>query len=239
MTVSSLQHVIDKLLVENQGERIVSFEHQGRKYWLKQSERLTGAMRWLKSQPQAALQLEISTLTQLAKRGAPVPELVASGEGFLVVADVGMPVNGWLNADISEAEKLKILQDSATGLAHLHLKGLAHGRPALRDICWEEGDVAFIDFEANQQDSDMHRQQIRDLLVYIHSLYRYIGPHPEIAEPVIAAYRAAGGESLWQASKQEMAKWQWLNYLIAPLRSIGGKDLRPVYWLLRHFKQTH
>ncbi|QYJ99191.1 serine/threonine protein phosphatase [Shewanella alkalitolerans] len=238
MTVSSLQHVIDKLLVENQGERIVSFEHQGRKYWLKQSERLTGAMRWLKSQPQAALQLEISTLTQLAKRGAPVPELVASGEGFLVVADVGMPVNGWLNADISEAEKLKILQDSATGLAHLHLKGLAHGRPALRDICWEEGDVAFIDFEANQQDSDMHRQQIRDLLVYIHSLYRYIGPHPEIAEPVIAAYRAAGGESLWQASKQEMAKWQWLNYLIAPLRSIGGKDLRPVYWLLRHFKQT-
>jgi len=239
VTVSSLQHVIDKLLVENQGERIVSFEHQGRKYWLKQSERLTGAMRWLKSQPQAALQLEISTLTQLAKRGAPVPELVASGEGFLVVADVGMPVNGWLNADISEAEKLKILQDSATGLAHLHLKGLAHGRPALRDICWEEGDVAFIDFEANQQDSDMHRQQIRDLLVYIHSLYRYIGPHPEIAEPVIAAYRAAGGESLWQASKQEMAKWQWLNYLIAPLRSIGGKDLRPVYWLLRHFKQTH
>ncbi|TVP16015.1 lipopolysaccharide kinase InaA family protein [Shewanella sp. KCT] len=238
MTVSSLQHVIDKLLVENQGERIVSFEHQGRKYWLKQSERLTGAMRWLKSQPQAALQLEISTLTQLAKRGAPVPELVASGEAFLVVADVGMPVNGWLNADISEAEKLKILQDSATGLAHLHLKGLAHGRPALRDICWEEGDVAFIDFEANQQDSDMHRQQIRDLLVYIHSLYRYIGPHPEIAEPVIAAYRAAGGESLWQASKQEMAKWQWLNYLIAPLRSIGGKDLRPVYWLLRHFKQT-
>ncbi|QYJ88469.1 serine/threonine protein phosphatase [Shewanella halotolerans] len=238
MTVSSLQHVIDKLLVENQGERIVSFEHQGRKYWLKQSERLTGAMRWLKSQPQAALQLEISTLTQLAKRGAPVPELVASGDGFLVVADVGMPVNGWLNADISEAEKLKILQDSATGLAHLHLKGLAHGRPALRDICWEEGDVAFIDFEANQQDSDMHRQQIRDLLVYIHSLYRYIGPHPEIAEPVIAAYRAAGGESLWQASKQEMAKWQWLNYLIAPLRSIGGKDLRPVYWLLRHFKQT-
>ncbi|QYJ83982.1 serine/threonine protein phosphatase [Shewanella rhizosphaerae] len=238
MTVSSLQHVIDKLLVENQGERIVSFEHQGRKYWLKQSERLTGAMRWLKSQPQAALQLEISTLTQLAKRGAPVPELVASGEGFLVVADVGMPVNGWLNADISDAEKLKILQDSATGLAHLHLKGLAHGRPALRDICWEEGDVAFIDFEANQQDSDMHRQQIRDLLVYIHSLYRYIGPHPEIAEPVIAAYRAAGGESLWQASKQEMAKWQWLNYLIAPLRSIGGKDLRPVYWLLRHFKQT-
>ena len=238
MTVSSLQHVIDKLLVENQGERIVSFEHQGRKYWLKQSERLTGAMRWLKSQPQAALQLEISTLTQLAKRGAPVPELVASGDGFLVVADVGMPVNGWLNADISEAEKLKILQDSATGLAHLHLKGLAHGRPALRVICWEEGDVAFIDFEANQQDSDMHRQQIRDLLVYIHSLYRYIGPHPEIAEPVIAAYRAAGGESLWQASKQEMAKWQWLNYLIAPLRSIGGKDLRPVYWLLRHFKQT-
>lgn len=239
MTVSSLQHVIDKLLVEHQGERIVSFEYQGRKYWLKQAERLTGAMRWLKSQPQAALQLEIATLTQLAKKGAPVPELVASGEGFLVVADVGMPINAWLNAEIDEAEKLKILQDSATGLAQLHLKGLAHGRPALRDICWQAGNVSFIDFEANQQDSDMHRQQIRDLLVYIHSLYRYIGPHPEIVDPVIAAYRAAGGESLWQASKQEMEKWQWLNYLIAPLKSIGGKDLRPVYWLLRHFKQTH
>ena len=239
MTVTSLQSVIEKLLAENQGKRIVSFEHQGDKYWLKQSERLTGAMRWLKAKPQAALQLEISTLTQLAKRGAPVPDLVASGEDFLVVADVGMPVNGWLNTDVSEAEKSQILKDSASALAQLHLKGLAHGRPALRDICWDNGQVTFIDFEANQQDSDMHRQQIRDLLVYIHSLYRYIGPHPEIAEPVIAAYRAAGGESLWQASKQEVTKWQWLNYLIAPLKSIGGKDLRPVYWLLRHFKQTH
>ncbi|MCG9711727.1 phosphotransferase [Shewanella insulae] len=238
MTVSSLQHVIDKLLVENQGERIVSFEYQGRKYWLKQAERLTGAMRWLKSQPQAALQLEILTLTQLAKSGAPVPKLVASGEGFLVLADVGMPISGWLNADISQAEKQAILCDSAAGLARLHQKGLAHGRPALRDICWEEGDVAFIDFEANQQDSDMHKQQIRDLLVYIHSLYRYIGPHPEVVEPVIAAYRAAGGETLWQASKREMEKWQWLNLLVAPLKTIGGKDLRPVYWLLRHFKQT-
>ncbi|WP_428612343.1 serine/threonine protein phosphatase [Shewanella sp.] len=236
MTVTSLQSVIEKLLAENQGVRVVSFEHQGHKYWLKQAEHLTGAMRLLKAQPHASLQLEIATLAKLAQQGAPVPELVASGEDFLVVADVGMPVNRWLNADVSEAEKLQILKDSAAGLAKLHLKGLAHGRPALRDICWDDGQVAFIDFEANQKDSDMHQQQIRDLLVYIHSLYRYIGPHPEIAEPVIAAYRNAGGESLWQESQQQMLKWQWLNYLIAPLKSIGGKDLRPVYWLLKHFK---
>lgn len=235
MTTSAIQTVIDQLLSAKRGERVVSFEFEGNRYWLKQTEQLTGAMRWLKSKPHESLQLEIETLLTLARKGAPVPELVSYGEGYLVVADVGSPVNYWLANSPSEAQLTQILQDSGTALAKLHQQGLAHGRPALRDICWKAGKVAFIDFEANQRHDDITAQQQRDLLVYIHSLYRYIGPYPEKVEPAITAYRSAGGEPLWRACQQKMRGWQWLNYLIAPLKTIGGKDLRPVYWLLKHF----
>ncbi|QYJ87565.1 serine/threonine protein phosphatase [Shewanella mesophila] len=235
MTKPAIQAVVDQVLAANKGKRVVSFEYEGKTYWLKQTEQLTGAMRLLKSQPGQSLQLEIATLQSLAQKGAPVPELVAFGDNYLVVADVGSPVNHWLDKRSDSDMQAQILKDSAIGLAKLHQKGLAHGRPALRDICWKEGEVSFIDFEANQKDTDIEKQQVRDLLVYIHSLYRYIGPHPELVEPAICAYREAGGESLWQASRVRIRRWQWLNYLIAPLKTIGGKDLRPVYWLLKHF----
>jgi tRNA A-37 threonylcarbamoyl transferase component Bud32 len=236
VTQPAIQAVIDRVLATNKGCRVVDFEYEGKTYWLKQTEQLRGAMRLLKPQPDQSLQLEIATLQALAQKGAPVPELIAFGDNYLVVADVGSPVNRWLNDDYDRELQSQILIESAIGLAKLHQKGLAHGRPALRDICWKDGQVSFIDFEANQQDSDMQQQQIRDLLVYIHSLYRYMGPYPERVDPAIVAYRDAGGEALWQACRVRLHRWQWLYYLIAPLKTIGGKDLRPVYWLLKHFK---
>ncbi|QLE85895.1 MULTISPECIES: serine/threonine protein phosphatase [Shewanella] len=237
MKSQSLADVIEQQLLEHAGERIVSFEHQGKRYWLKQAEKLTGAMRFLKQQPDIALHKEIATLQSLAAKGAAVPQLVSHGSHYLVVADVGRTVTQWAyDPKTPKVQLQQVVVDSAIALAELHQLGLAHGRPALRDISWQDGQVAFIDFEANQSQQDIHDQQVRDLLVYIHSLYRYIGEHEDIVDAAIEAYRQAQGETIWQAARVKMKAWQWANWIVAPLKNIGGKDLRPIYWLLKHFK---
>lgn len=239
MPEQTFETVVGKLLDDNQGTRVLKFEYEGQFYWLKQAEKLTGAMRLLKQNPDKALQVEIDTLTMLADKGAQVPRLMCSASGYFVVEDVGATINGLLSRDaLSEAEKLTILKDSAVALANLHQLGLAHGRPALRDISWHAGQVHFIDFEASQNSKDIGYQQRRDLLVYIHSLYRYLGPEHKLIDPTIAAYREASGENVWLDAKQWLAPWQWIYQGLRLFKDIGGKDLKPIFWLLWHFRHS-
>ncbi|MGX9462124.1 serine/threonine protein phosphatase [Shewanella sp. A14] len=233
----NFQQYVAKVFREHRGERVVSFEFQGKRYWLKQVEQLAGAMRLLKQNSAAALNKEIGVLTALSRRGAPVPAVVDFGDGYMVVEDAGDTINHLLD-HINKASWQPILNDASTALAKLHCMQLAHGRPALRDISWQAGEVKFIDFEANQQHKSLISQQIRDLLVFIHSLYRYIGPNNSVINQAIDCYRSAGGEAIWQKAKQFLASWQWLYYFARPFRNMGGKDLKPVYWVLWHFRQT-
>ncbi|WP_350431109.1 serine/threonine protein phosphatase [Shewanella sp. H8] len=233
----SFQQCVASVFREHRGERVVSFEFQGKRYWLKQVEQLAGAMRLLKQNSAEALNKEIGVLNTLSHLGAPVPAVVDFGDGYMVVEDVGETINHVLE-HTNEILWQPILNDASAALAKLHSMQLAHGRPALRDISWQAGEVKFIDFEANQQHKSVVSQQVRDLLVFIHSLYRYIGPKNSAINLAIDCYRKAGGEMIWQKAKQFLASWQWLYYFARPFRDIGGKDLKPVYWVLWHFRQA-
>ncbi|QYJ76682.1 phosphotransferase [Shewanella sp. FJAT-52076] len=229
--------LVAEVLATHQGHRVVPFDFEGRRYWLKQPERLEGAMKLLKHSPDQALQTEIRALQTLNEKHAPVPNVVLAGEGYFVIEDAGKTVSDWWHLSHQDGSVPfdKILTDSAAALAELHSLELAHGRPALRDIGWQGGAVKFIDFEANQRQKDMAFQQRRDLLVYLHSLYRYLGPAHEPITRAMLAYREAGGEPTWQAAKRKLAPWQWLRPLLKPFRSIGGRDLKPMYWVMWHF----
>ena len=234
-----LQQKIEQLLAEHQGERIISFDFSGRKYWLKQPEQLHGRMRLLKSHPESALEHETEQLQQLAQHSAPVPEIIYAEHGCLVLEDAGPTLKQWISRhDISIAMRRQILLDSAEALAKLHQLGLAHGRPALRDISWQQGKVKFIDFEATASNKGLPYQHMRDLLVYIHSLYRYLGPKNALIAEVIAKYRQSGGEHIWQQCRTFLSSWQWLYYLLKPFRHSAGRDIKPIFWLLRHFRQA-
>lgn len=221
------------------GERIHQFTYHGRSYWLKQAETLCGWMKLLKPDPLQSIEQEKQVLHQLSAQAVPVPEIVSEGPGYLVLEDAGRTLKEWLKTPgISRQTQLSILKDSASTLAHLHLKGFFHGRPALRDITWQEGKVMFIDFEAQPAQTSPVDSCVRDLLVYLHSLYRYLGPKNQVIQQVIHSYRKAGGESVWQASQRYLQKWQWLYYILLPLRSLGGRDLKPMFWVLWHFRHA-
>ncbi|MCL1126450.1 lipopolysaccharide kinase InaA family protein [Shewanella surugensis] len=237
MVDNVFKSVITELLALNKGERISNFEYQGKLYWLKQAEHHTGLMRLLKPHPLEAIKTEVYILKNMAAKFAPVPKLVLAEEDFFVVEDVGSTVKQWLTEDdISSSSTQQILNDSAAALAHLHTMNLAHGRPALRDISWQDGQVTFIDFEASQYQKDIEYQQVRDILVFLHSLYRYLGPLHDLIVPVINSYRQHGGEAIWQRAALWLRKWQWLYYPVSLFKHRGGRDITPIYWVLRYFR---
>ncbi|MBE8167650.1 MAG: serine/threonine protein phosphatase [Shewanella sp.] len=232
----SFKYKIAQLVELNKGKRIFSFEYQGQKYWLKQAEKLKGFMRVLKGDAQKALVREICTLQRLSSKQAAVPKIVCHDVDFFVLEDSGKTVKDWLSSHITPINMQHIINDSSKALATLHSKDLSHGRPALRDICWDNGQVTFIDFESKFGKSSVEQKKIRDLILYIHSLYGTLGPQSDVAAAGIQHYRDSGGEWIWQQAQVFLRSWQWLYYVSFPFRNNGGRDSKPVYWVLKHFR---
>ena len=79
----------------------------GRRFWLKRVERLTGVMRVQKGDPARAFATEREGLRVLAEAGLPVAGVVAEGPDWVLMPDAG-PVLPAMVGDPtrSEAEKL-------------------------------------------------------------------------------------------------------------------------------------
>ena len=239
----TFQEKLNLELKLHEGDRVSAFEYEDKKYWLKQTEQVCGIMKVLKGDANKALRREVCKLCKLERRHAPVPHVVCKQSklenSYFVTEDSGNTVKDWLNSTSCSFEQFKqILFDSAKALAELHNLKFANGRPALRDICWRDGKVTFIDFESKISHMEIEKRQVRDLLIFIHSLYRYLGVKIELIEDVINHYRKAGGDKVWQQSKSDIRKWQWLYYLAFFVRFRGGRDIKPVYWVLKHFREA-
>ena len=120
----------------------------GRRFWLKRVERLSGRLRWQKGDPARAFAAERAGLHAMAEAGVPVAGIVAEGPDWLLLPDAG-PILTEVVADPgrSEAEKLAAFAEAGRALGQVHWAGMAHGRPAVRDICWDGTAARFIDLE--------------------------------------------------------------------------------------------
>jgi tRNA A-37 threonylcarbamoyl transferase component Bud32 len=120
----------------------------GRRFWLKRVERLQGRLRLQKGDPTRAFAAEREGLRALAAKGLPVAEVAREGPDWVLMPDAG-PVLPAMVADVarSEAEKLAAFGKAGQALGRLHWAGLVHGRPAVRDICWDGNEARFIDLE--------------------------------------------------------------------------------------------
>ncbi|OBX03947.1 kinase [Gallibacterium genomosp. 3] len=227
------EYVAD-LVAKNPDERVFPFEYADKKYWIKQVEQTTGAMRLLKPNPTASLQREIKTLQDLNQRHAAVAPLVLVAETYFVIEDVGQSVKRYLNEPTTTPEFAKrLLSDAATALAQLHQQDLFHGRPAIRDMGWKEDGVRFIDFESQVFSKNLQLQKARDLLFYIHSLYVSEKVSDQQIAESISVYRQQGGEQQWQYTYQLVNKWRWLYAGLRLFRCIARTDLIALLNLFR------
>lgn len=205
----------------------------GRRVWLKRVERATGLMRLQKGDGLTAFVAEREALRLLHGKGMPVPEVMAEGPDYLLLPDLGPTLLALLkDTTHPPADRLAAFTAAGAALAGMHRAGFAHGRPALRDFCWQNGQLRLIDLERFRNRKRSKTRRALDVVIFVHSWFahdRDITPGPAL-DAAMAAYRSAAPAGLWQAISRLT---RWLAPLGALALAIGristpSKDVRAI-----------
>lgn len=203
----------------------------GRRFWLKRVERLAGRLRLQKGDPAKAFAAEREGLKALAAAGVPVAGLVAEGEDWVLLPDLG-PVLPQVVADPgrSEAEKLRAFAETGRALGRLHWAGMAHGRPAVRDVCWDGREARFIDLERFRRTGRAGFWQAADVVMFAQTAFTLWPEEPRWLDATLEAYAENSPEGA-MAAVRRMAWWltplAWLARVLSRLNP-GGRELRAV-----------
>ncbi|WP_374398178.1 serine/threonine protein phosphatase [Tabrizicola sp.] len=203
----------------------------GRRFWLKRVERLSGRLRLQKGDPGKAFAVEREGLRMLAAAGLPVAEVVAEGPGWMLMPDAG-PVLSQIVADAgrNEAEKLRACAEAGRALARLHGAGVAHGRPAVRDVCWDGQVARFIDLERFRRASRAGFWQAADVVMFAQTAFTSWPEDARWLEAALGAYAVSAPEGAVVAVRRlawGLAPVGWLAAGLSALRP-GSRELRAV-----------
>lgn len=185
----------------------------GGRVWLKRVEQATGRMRLQKGSGRSAFVAEREALRLLHARGVPVPEVLAEGPDYLLLPDLGPTLANLMRDPTHPApDRIAAFRAAGFALAGLHRAGFSHGRPALRDFCWQNNELRLIDLERFRNRKRSALVRALDLVIFTHSWFatdHNTAPGPEL-EAALTAYRSAAPQGLWQALHR-------LTRLLAPI----------------------
>lgn len=203
-------------LLGQPGGRVQRLTWGGRAFWLKRPEAPRKSLRWRlqKGDPLTAFGRERAGLAALGDLGAPVPRMVAAGPDYLVLEDGGPTLAALLAASVTAeeiAEAARAVAAAGRALGRLHARGLAHGRPYLRDLCWDGARITMIDFESFRPRNGAGRQG-RDAVLFLASLLAQPGGAAQFA-PALDAWRAEAPAAAYRAA----GRWVAVLRLLAPL----------------------
>lgn len=220
LTVSSvrLQQAAEAFLA-NSDQRIGKFSVADEIYWVKAVENQRWINRLQKGPAVPAFEKERSTLKQLASLGVPVPPVLADGANFFVMPDSGQSVEKIIRLQTEDqSERCQVLIKAAQALGQLHNQDLSHGRPILRDMCWDGSKITFLDLENYRADRNNSNGHARDLLSFVFSCYAMrCRELPEI-DAAIAAYRAQDRGGIWDLAAAMAPRYRWLDRLTRPIQ---------------------
>ncbi|ATX65935.1 lipopolysaccharide kinase InaA family protein [Roseinatronobacter bogoriensis] len=195
--------------------RLVRFEFEGRLYFAKKTEQhKTLWLKFFKGNPEQALRREAQLLKEFRARGASVPEILAQDDTCFVMADHGMLV---MKAIKKGASPVQMMQRIGQELAELHRLGLAHGRPVMRDICWDGQNLTFLDLEAGAKLQATQYDKARDVLLLLHSISVWKKRHPNAGDMFLNAYFADAPDEVWKEAHTLARKIWWMEWLAAPV----------------------
>jgi hypothetical protein len=209
----------------------------GRRVWLKRAERLTGRMRLQKGSGTKGFAREWAGLHLLGGLGLPVAPILAEGPDWFVTPDVG-PTLRYLMWH-PEGDHSAVFAAAGAALARLHLASYRHGRPAIRDLCWDGQAVRFIDLERFSDVKSDPRGLAIDLMIFVHSLVADglntpAGVAAPLQDAAITAYRALA-PGIWA---QAQVTASWLRWLPAVARLMpDAREWRAIGPTLALFRQ--
>lgn len=150
------------------GKRIARIKVDGTAYWIKYREEIKSLRhKALKGNASESFEREVIMLDNFSKLGVPVPKIMARSKSFVVLSDQGQDLTHVLEV---KKNSETVLRSVGQAIASLHAHGLSHGRPCLRDICWDGQKITFLDLEAGASLNATPHRQARDILLFLHSL---------------------------------------------------------------------
>jgi 30S ribosomal protein S15 len=224
---------IEKILNENKNIRICDFYYLGRKYWLKQLETTVDGgflTKFFKINPKKSLKNEINALGFLNSKNASTPKLIAYGDTFLIISDVGAAVNEIIEKERNDLQKINILKKCSEALANLHEINLIHGRPAIRDMAWDGKKISFLDFEAMKLKQDLQKQKVLDLLIFVYELFRCPDVKDAWIDEILENYYDVDTYNLMRL---KIKKYKFLLQLLYPFKNSSKKDLSALIRILK------
>lgn len=204
------------------GRRVTAATIGGRRAWVKIALEKRLIVRLQKGPAPRLLRTETDILAAMAARGLAVPEVLGTGDDWLITADAGPTLAELLETGHDTPDLTRAFAAAGTALAQMHLAGCAHGRPHLRDVCWDAGNdrACLIDLERGASLSSGMSGFTRDLLIFVFACY-CVHPQPGPHEPLTAfcqAYRETAPPGTWDAARDRIRRWRWLGPLSRPLR---------------------
>lgn len=203
----------------------------GRRFWLKRVERLSGRLRLQKGDPERAFAAERDGLRALNAAGVPVAGVAAEGPDWVLMPDAGPTLPEVVaDTDCREADKLRAFAEAGRALGRLHWAGMAHGRPAVRDVCWDGRTARFIDLERFRQAKRAGFWQAADVVMFAQTAFTLWPEDGRWLEAALGAYAQNAPEGAL-AGARRLARWLvpvgWLAGGLSALKP-GSRELRAV-----------
>ena len=189
--------------------------------WLKRVETLTLRWRLLKGGGQRSFEKDRDGLHFLGEAGLPVAPILAEGPDYFVTPDLGVTLRALMSDTGASDARCAAFRAAGRALAVLHAQGFSHGRPAVRDLCWDGADVRFIDMERFSPRHQSPRHFAADIFVFVHSVFAAGGGEADI-ENALTVYRSAGGP--WHASVSLARRLRWIGPVARSLQRMKPKS---------------
>lgn len=190
--------------------RVRMLETPEGRLWLKRVEHLSLRWRLQKGNGRRSFEKDRKGLHVLGGAGLPVAPIVAEGPDYFVTPDLGVTLRTLMSDACASDDRSAAFRAAGRALAALHAQGFSHGRPAVRDLCWDGAAVRFIDMERFCARHHSPRHFAADMLVFVHSVIAAGGGQADL-ENALTAYRSAGGP--WPAVVALARRLRWIGPL--------------------------
>lgn len=222
----SLLQKVQEAIAENPDKRVIPLSFDGMNYFIKR-RMSNGRNAFAKQNPSASFWCEAYKIMTVNSRLPLAPKIVLLDEDFFVMENVGKTLQRVAKEEDYADVRLHAFTKAGEGLARLHVLGLHHGRPALRDIAYhrENDSVTLLDWE-NEKKFIQAPAAVLDLFLFIHSCFRKEWSDTSLLNAALAGYASVeGSKRTLKGLKNLILDYNTLFYICHVLRPFGWIDV--------------
>lgn len=222
----SLLQKVQEAIAENPDKRVIPLSFDGMNYFIKR-RMSNGRNAFAKQNPSASFWCEAYKIMTVNSRLPLAPKIVLLDEDFFVMENVGKTLQRVAKEEDYADVRLHAFTKAGERLARLHVLGLHHGRPALRDIAYhrENDSVTLLDWE-NEKKFIQAPAAVLDLFLFIHSCFREEWSDTSLLNAALAGYASVeGSKRTLKGLKNLILDYNTLFYICHVLRPFGWIDV--------------